>query len=475
MVTKGHHSFTLVDEPEFRKLLDMVSTCLGYNLPTRKTLSNTLIPKYYTEVFETILQKVKESFDVCLCTDAWTSSNTQFYIAVTAHYIDHNTEMQSILLGCLNYNDRHTSENLVAFLRQMMQDWQITHKVRCVVIDNAANIQAAIRLGDWRSVGCFRHGLNLCVQNALKSIADVLEKVKAIVEHFKRSYTAQSKLEAILKQMDLPVLKLKQECPTRWNSCYEMLLRMIKIKHAIISTLALIRSDLSLQNAEWDLIEKVIPILKPFYEITQEISTEKYVSLSKALVFTNLMCKHVAKEILSQNNAKIKILLEKLQNQLLTRFHDLESNVLYSNSCILDPRFKKRGFRTPEAFERALGGLKRRIGHIRIINIEEPTVQKMEPPQNLAEPSIWDEFDAADAQVTRPLNATAAGIRELDKYVEQDNLNRKKNPLKWWHARKDIYPHLYQLMLKRLCIQATSVSCESFFSGAGLLINDRRK
>ncbi|CAH2100536.1 unnamed protein product [Euphydryas editha] len=33
-----------------------------------------------------------------------------------------------------------------------------------------------IRIGEWRSVGCFAHSLNLCVQNAIKSIADVLAK-----------------------------------------------------------------------------------------------------------------------------------------------------------------------------------------------------------------------------------------------------------------------------------------------------------
>lgn len=90
MVTKGHHSFRIVDEPELRKLLEMVSTCPGYNLPTRKTLTNTLIPKCYTEVFNIALQKIKESFAVCLCTDAWTSSTTQNYIAITAHCIDAN-------------------------------------------------------------------------------------------------------------------------------------------------------------------------------------------------------------------------------------------------------------------------------------------------------------------------------------------------------------------------------------------------
>lgn len=37
MVTKGHHSFRVVEEPEIRKLIEMVSTCPGYQLPSRKT------------------------------------------------------------------------------------------------------------------------------------------------------------------------------------------------------------------------------------------------------------------------------------------------------------------------------------------------------------------------------------------------------------------------------------------------------
>lgn len=100
----------------------MLSTCPGYKLPTRKTLSNTLIPYYYTEVFQTALADIKEASAICLCTDAWTSSATQSYIAVTAHF--KNTELQSILLGCINYDERRTSENLMAFLKQMMSDWQ---------------------------------------------------------------------------------------------------------------------------------------------------------------------------------------------------------------------------------------------------------------------------------------------------------------------------------------------------------------
>ncbi|CAK1599413.1 unnamed protein product [Parnassius mnemosyne] len=69
MVTKGHHSLRIVEEPEFKKLIDLVSTCPGYQLPTRKTLSQALIPKLYTEVYDSCFHNLKEAYAVCLCTD----------------------------------------------------------------------------------------------------------------------------------------------------------------------------------------------------------------------------------------------------------------------------------------------------------------------------------------------------------------------------------------------------------------------
>lgn len=141
-----------------------------------------------------------------------------------------------------------------------------------------------------------------------------------------RSCTAQTKLEATKKQMGIPSLKLKQECPTRWNSCFDMLDRILKIKDALISTLALIRSDLSLQTSKWEIIEKVVPILQPFYEITREISSEKHVSLSKVLIFLQLMTKNIVKCKKSQNYSELNTVLNTMLAQIHTRFRDLEGN-----------------------------------------------------------------------------------------------------------------------------------------------------
>lgn len=482
MVTKGHHSLRIVEEPQFRKLIEMVSTCPGYQLPTRKTLSTTLIPKTYTQVFEKSLKKIKEGYAVCLCTDAWTSTANQSYIAVTAHFIDKNTEIQSVLLGCINFDERHTSANLLAFLKQIIQDWQLSNKVTCIVSDNAFNIVAAIRQGEWRTVSCFAHSLNLVVQDGIKSISDIVNKIKRIVEFFKKSSTAQSKLEDMQKQMGLPVLKLKQECSTRWNSCFDMMERILKTKDAVISTLALIKSDLSLQSKEWDIIEIIVPILQPFKEITTEISSEKHVSLSKVLIFVQLMAKHVVK-CTSQvyRYPEISGLLERLQTQINSRFHDLESNALYADTTLLDPRFRQKGFRTPEAYQKAIDSLRRRVAEVRLRRDEvtidpNPQIRDQEDREHSkATSSIWGDFDKEMQKITRPENTVAAGIRELDKYLNEEYLHRKEDPLKWWHSRKHIYPHLYELMLKRLCIQATSVSCERVFSGAGQVVTDRRK
>ncbi|GBP93355.1 hypothetical protein EVAR_85166_1 [Eumeta japonica] len=77
------------------------------------------------------------------------------------------------------------------------------------------------------------------------------------------------------KQMNLPVLKLKQDVVTRWNSTYDMLNRVVSRKDAVIATLALVRHELALNTTEWQVVEEAIPILKSFYEVTTEISTEK--------------------------------------------------------------------------------------------------------------------------------------------------------------------------------------------------------
>lgn len=487
MIAKEYHPLLLVEEPEFNKFVSLL--CPSYRLPTRKRLSKSLLPQLHLKLMHEVENSIANAPAICRTTDGWTSINNQSFIAVTAHYIDtERVKLCSNLLGCLEYNDSHTGANLCQFLRDEMLKWNIQNKVGAVVSDNAANILLAVHLGGWRSIGCFAHSLNLTVQSGIEQISDTVKKVKDIVEHFKRSSKSMYKLQELQKQMDMPVLKLKQDVSTKWNSTYDMLDRFLKTKNAIIATVALVKNDLSLTNEDWVVIE-VVPVLKTFMDITVEVSTEKNVSLSKVIVYCRLLRRYIDQCLNGvreqQYSENVHKLLTVLHEQIHKRFYNLEKNVLYAESTILDPRFKNKGFRDESNYKSAFESLKLKVGVAINISSTESSAASTSAQKEVAPviststsavnktDSLWNDFDMEIASLV-PENTTAAGIVELQKYINEPIIKRSEDPLLWWHTRRCVYPILYKYMLKRLNLVATSVPCERIFSKAGLIQSEKR-
>lgn len=85
-ICKEYHPLSLVEGTEFKKFVNLL--CPSYTLPSRKTLTYSLMPT----VYEDVLAKVKADLDTTLAVsitcDGWTSSNNEGYYAVTAHFLD---------------------------------------------------------------------------------------------------------------------------------------------------------------------------------------------------------------------------------------------------------------------------------------------------------------------------------------------------------------------------------------------------
>lgn len=65
------HPFSLVEERSFRKFTRWIP---GYALPSRKTVTNSLLPAIYYETKMEIQNRVSlEAETVCISTDLWTS------------------------------------------------------------------------------------------------------------------------------------------------------------------------------------------------------------------------------------------------------------------------------------------------------------------------------------------------------------------------------------------------------------------
>ncbi|KAF8795059.1 Zinc finger BED domain-containing protein 4 [Argiope bruennichi] len=350
MIVKEYQPFSLVEDGEFQKFVHML--CPNYKLPTRKTLSNTILQTCYVESIQKVKENVKLAPAICLTMNSWTSINNESFLAVTAHFIDSATQLKTFLLDCSKLDASHTSSELCKQIKRIASEWEITNKIVAIVTDNAFNIVGGVHESGFRSLTYFAHSLNLVVKKGLDEIKFVLEKVKRIVEHFKRSSSALSTLHKMQNQMKLPNLKLKQDVATRWNSTFDMLTRIQKNKEPLLSTVGLLQlpEEFKLNPKEWEIIDHSINALVVFNAITVEISAETTVSASKITVLAKFLSKHV-NSLLEQTAVpkEVKNMCQIFKQEIHKRFFALESNELISQSVFLDPKFKRKGF-TPEKF-----------------------------------------------------------------------------------------------------------------------------
>lgn len=177
--------------------------------------------------------------------------------------------------------------------------------------------------------------------------------------------------------------------------------------------------------------------------------------------------KNVPTEVISMALA-IKTTLSKY-------FKNVEDNDIQSQAIFLDPRFKKYGFSSYDKFEACKNYLGRKLACLDVedSNLTENVIETTSIP-NVTSSSIWKNFDEQVSSVLGQNNSTVGSIIEIDKYLSENLLNRQQDPLKWWSDRKKIYPRLYEMVLRRLCVPATSVPSERVFSKAGLVLNTRR-
>ncbi|KAG5872625.1 hypothetical protein JTB14_003713 [Gonioctena quinquepunctata] len=81
---------------------------------------------------------------VRLTTDCWSSSTTENFLAVTAHFLSDDFVMKHKVLGCESFGEIHTGENLGDAINKFIDEWGLEDTILMVVSDNASNIKKAV-------------------------------------------------------------------------------------------------------------------------------------------------------------------------------------------------------------------------------------------------------------------------------------------------------------------------------------------
>lgn len=225
--------------------------------------------------------------------------------------------------------------------------------------------------------------------------------------------------------------------------------------------------------SELNCLKEMCALLRPFEQLTRELSTEKTVMSSKVIPL--IVC---TKNELIKQGPIITIAIQlkiKLIEELDFRCGAYEQGPILPICTILDPRFKDMHFMNPLINARVQENIIKMMDndYDEMIN---PTVpeETVNPPSNHNQYDLWGLHKTLEQKQsdTRLTHNNSRG--ELNQYLHRNVIKLNEDPLVEWENTKVIYPKLYKLAMKYLLIPATSVPSERLFSKAGETVSKTR-
>lgn len=356
MITQDTLPISFVEGKGFRELMAYVEP--AYVVPCAKTVKKRL-QCLYTAAKVKVRESLEETPSVALTTDCWTSSATESYIALTAHYAcPISFSMVSWVLTTQQFEGRHTGVQITNKLQEVMCEWGIDDKTSTMVHDNASNMTLASALSDkWSPLPCSAHSLQLAVNHSLEKsgLTEVVGLACRLVSHFRHSCIAAGALYMQQQTMNLKRKQLMLYCKTRWNSTFDMLQRLLENRWAVsavlsdpLTTKPSAAMAVELTNVQWHIINVICPVLDPIKLATVMLSAEENVSISIALpTVAGLLDNTVVND---EDPDTVRAFKEEFHQQLTTRFkldvRTREDVTVLHKATYLDPRFSHMGFVT---------------------------------------------------------------------------------------------------------------------------------
>lgn len=492
MIGKDLQPLSVVENEGFRDYTNALQPL--YTLPTRKTLTNNLIPKFCKDISDKLKEMLDQTEHVGITTDIWSSDSNKSFITVTCHFI-YNGEQKNVVLETKEIPGSHTGIAIANSLQEVFNKWSISEKITAIVTDNGANIKNAVSEQlNKTHVPCVAHTLNLCVTDAIDDnciFKETLTKSKNIVTHFKTSNLAADKLRELQTLMNLPLLKVIQDVSTRWNSSLIMIERLLEIQEPLSAAMSCLpKSPEPLDASEWEVLSDCAKVLQPLLAMTEEMSGEKYPTLSMVIPLLRSI-QYALKSTPTVTDAGL-FLKTQLVEVISRRFSGWETNSVASKATFLDPRFMKTSFGLKENADKAEKivieeieyrkknqNLDREPLHMDVEEIIDKPLETEDhnlKRKELARKKLWEWVDSRleekkKSSTSSVVASTALIIRH---YLELPLANRSQNPIPYCEKYKNVIPEIYYLQKRYLCLPATSVPSERLFSIAGQVANDRR-
>ncbi|MBW0520489.1 hypothetical protein O181_060204 [Austropuccinia psidii MF-1] len=170
---------SMTESTSFRTLLELCNPTTLNILVCRTALTAHLSNVFFFHQ-EAIRKSISNSSDhVSFTTDTWTSPNIIAYMAVTAHFLDEQFNLMTLLLGLSKIEGNHSGPSLAKLFFKIINQYNLEDRMFGLTTDNASvNHRMAMAIeskiptfrAKTHSVGCMAHTLHLAARNGLNSL-----------------------------------------------------------------------------------------------------------------------------------------------------------------------------------------------------------------------------------------------------------------------------------------------------------------
>ncbi|CAB5205882.1 unnamed protein product [Rhizophagus irregularis] len=165
-------SFNIIENEDF--ILFLKKACSSFKIPSRFTLSNTLLDQKFEHLELVVNSALSESPTYCLISDGW--PNIQRTSIVNYMIL---TPKPLFFKATAFKEERHIAENIALGLETTMKDAGI-NKFGAIITDNALNMKTAWKILKQKYpkkifLGCWVHGIHLWMKDIITIRSTIAE------------------------------------------------------------------------------------------------------------------------------------------------------------------------------------------------------------------------------------------------------------------------------------------------------------
>uniref|UniRef100_A0A4W5K373 HAT C-terminal dimerisation domain-containing protein n=1 Tax=Hucho hucho TaxID=62062 RepID=A0A4W5K373_9TELE len=463
---------SILENKSFRHFLSVIDS--KYSPVCRRTLTSK-VENLATERRSKLKTQLSNTDHVSVTVDIWSDRKMRGFLGVTVHCMEKDGEriqLKSNLLACDCFKGPHIAERICEQFEAICGEYSIKDKLDYIISDNAANMRKAftvcfpieqeevhdedhlddpelwndLTLEDQQTVDaaiakkqrlqCFAHTLQLVVGDGLKEtkvMTPSLSKLSKISSLLHTSTTFKEVFEAEFGERGIPAA-----VNTRWNSTLRQVKAVIQCDHLKLSHV-LEKSghnELLFTVREWNKLNELVDILKPFGEATDMTQGEKIVTISSVVPSVLSLNHH-----LEQRKPQVHFLSDGVTAPF--------SDPVYLKAAALDPAF-------------SLMWVEHHVLQaVPLVDWEEREYHSLGQEEGL--------FAAYCKRQKKAVGTTPA--LQLSHYLD---LCEGQNALLFWAMNRKALPSLSRVAIRVLAVPASSASVERVFSHGGIILRPHR-